>query len=184
MGCGGSIYYGIIYWPPPPPKIFKNIILYEIQLQLSFKTQNIYISQTILFRGWHFFFMGWVGGVNILWYNILTPLPLNDIKERQLQSRIQWQLCFIISTIYRSLLTQYQCRYFKLGFSGWGVKILWHNILTPLPLIDIKERQLQSRIQWQLCFIISTIYRSLLTQYQCRYFKLSFSGWGGQNIMV
>ena len=75
--------------------------------------------------------MGW--GVNILWYNILTPLPLNDIKECQLQSRIQLQLCFIISTIYRSLVTQYQCRYFILSLGGWGVKILWNNILTPPP---------------------------------------------------
>ena len=27
------------------------------------------------------------GGVNILWFNILTPLPLNDIKERQVKQK-------------------------------------------------------------------------------------------------
>ena len=85
------LWYNILTPPPPPKKKKKNIqehfFANEIQLQLSFKTQIIYISQTILLGGCHFFLMEW--GVNILWYNILTPLPLNDIKERQLQSRIQ-----------------------------------------------------------------------------------------------
>ena len=93
MGCGGVyiLWYNILTPPPPHSQKYSRIVfVHEIQWQLSFNTQNIYISQTILIHGWHFFFMGWGGGVNILWYNILTPpLPLNDIKERQLQSRIQ-----------------------------------------------------------------------------------------------
>ena len=59
--------------PPSPPKnIQEQYFVNGIQWQLSFNTQNIYISQTILFRGLHLFFMRW-GGVKILWYNILTP---------------------------------------------------------------------------------------------------------------
>ena len=94
--------------------------------------------------------------------NILTPppLPLNDIKERQLQSRIQLQLCVIIMTIYRSLMTQYQCRSFKLSLGGWGVKILWYNTLTPLPSKNIQEQYFVNGIQWQLSFKTQNIYLS------------------------
>ena len=89
---GGSIYNGIIYYPPQ--QIFKNGIL---KMESS---DNLAIPWlTVLFNA--------VEGVNILWYNILTPL--NDIKEWQFQSRIQLRLCFIILFIYISLMTQYQC---------------------------------------------------------------------------
>ena len=114
VGGWGSIYYGIIL-PPPSHQIFKKGILtmeYSVNLALSHKTftyqRQYFLKLTFLFNG--------VGGVNILWYNILTPPPppppppsLNDIKEWQFQSRIQLQLYFIILTIYRSLITQYQC---------------------------------------------------------------------------
>ena len=56
VGGGGSKYCVIKYCPPPPPPPpFKNIqeqyFVNGIQLQLSFKTQNIYISQTIQLGG-------------------------------------------------------------------------------------------------------------------------------------
>ena len=165
---GGSKYYGIIYWPPPPSKnIQEQYFVNGIQWQLSFKTQNIYISQTILFPGWHFFLMGrGGGGVNILWYNILTPpTPPKNIQEQYFVNGIQWQLSFNTQNNYISQTILFRGWHFF--FMGWGVNILWHNILNPLPLNDIKEWQLQIRIQLQLCFIIFTVYRSLVTQYQC-----------------
>ena len=64
-----------IFPPPPSKNIQEQYFVNGIQLQLSFKTQNIYISQSILLGGWHFFLIGYGGGVNILWYNILTPPP-------------------------------------------------------------------------------------------------------------
>ena len=45
---------------PPLQNIQEQYFVNEIQWQLSFKTQKIYISQTKLFGGWHFFLMGCV----------------------------------------------------------------------------------------------------------------------------
>ena len=53
-------------WPPPSKNIQEQYFVNGIQWQLSFNTQNIYISQTILFHGLHFFFMRWGGGQNIM----------------------------------------------------------------------------------------------------------------------
>ena len=97
------------------------------------------------------------GGLNIM----TPPSTLNDIKERQHQSRIQLQLCFIISNIYRSLVTQYQCWYYKLNSGGWGgVKPLWYNILNTPPPKNIQEQYSVNGIHWQLSFKSQNIYIS------------------------
>ena len=62
-GRGGvNILWYNILTPPPPKNIQEQYFANGIQLQLSFKTQNIHISQTILFHGCHFFLMGCGGG--------------------------------------------------------------------------------------------------------------------------
>ena len=129
---GGSILYGIIYWPPFPP------------------------SPSI-------------------------------IKDWQLQSRIQWHICFIISTIYRSLFTK-SMLIVQIKFGRVGVKILWYNILTPPPPPpnNIQEQYFENGIQWQLSFKTQNIYISQTILFCGWHFF--FIGWGGggggQYIMV
>ena len=65
-GGGGNILWYNILTPPPPKNIKEQYFANGIQWQLSFKTQNIYVLQTWLFRGLHFFFMRWGGGQNIM----------------------------------------------------------------------------------------------------------------------
>ena len=78
FGWAGSKYYALskyygknILNPPPPPllqQVFKNGILkMESSDNLSLNTQNIYISQTILFHGVDISFL-WEGGS--LYYGI------------------------------------------------------------------------------------------------------------------
>ena len=61
------LWYNIL--TPPPKNIQEQYFANGIQLQLSFKTQNIYISQTKLLGGCHFFLMGCGGGS--IYYGII-----------------------------------------------------------------------------------------------------------------
>ena len=84
---GGGQNIMVWYFDPPPPlqKYSRTVFVHGIQWQLSLNTQNIYISQTILFHGWHFFLMGCGDGVNILYcillYNIFPPPPSNKYSR-------------------------------------------------------------------------------------------------------
>ena len=137
MGCrggGGSIYYGIIYCPSLPTNIQERFFVNGIQWQLSFNTQKIYISQTILIHGWHFFWWdGGGGGVNILWYNILTPPPPS--KKIFKNSFCTWNPVTTKLQYTKHLhITDNTNPWLKFLFYGMGgVNILWYNILTAPP---------------------------------------------------
>ena len=73
-GGGIKILWYNILTPPPLQKYSRTVFVHGIQWQLSLNTQNIYISQTILFHGWHFFLMG-CGGAGSIYYGIIYWPP-------------------------------------------------------------------------------------------------------------
>ena len=141
MGCrgGGSIYYGIIYWPPPlPTNIQERFFVDGIQWQLSFNTQNIYISQTILIHGWHFFLMGCGGGGGSIYYCIIYwPPPSNKYSRIFFVNGIQWQLSFNTQNIYISQTILIHGWHFFLMGCGGGGSIYYCIIYWPPPLQQI-----------------------------------------------
>ena len=185
-GEGVNVLWYNILTPPPPKNIQEQYFVNGIQWQLSYKTQSIYISQTILFRGWHFFLMGrrgwgWGVGVNILWYNILTPSK--KYSWTVFVHGIQWQLSFDTQNNYISQTILIHGWYFF--FMGWGgVNILWYNILTPLPpqwykgMTTSKQNPMTALLYHfdHLQVFVDTI--SILIV------QIKFGWVGGQNIMV
>ena len=117
--CGGGVnilWYNIL--TPPSKKYSRTVFGHGIQWQLSFKTQIIYILQTILLLGWPFFIMGCGGGVYILWYNILTPPHSKKYSRTVFVHGIQWQLSFNTQNIYISQTILIHGWHFF--FMGWG----------------------------------------------------------------
>ena len=149
-----KIPYGIIYWPPPSKKYSRTVFVHGIQWQLSFNTQNIYISQTILFGGWHFFNGMCVCGGGSIHYGIIywpSPPPSKKYSRTVFVHGIQWQLSFKTQNIYISqtiLLGGWHFFLMGCGGGGGGVNILWNNILTPPPL--------QKNIQEQFLYMESS----------------------------
>ena len=186
MGGGGgvnilSIYYCIIYWPPPPPtNIRKRFFANGIQWQLSFNTQNIYISLTKLFHGWHFFYGR--GGGGSKYYGIINwPTPLQNIQEQYFVNEIQWQLSFKTQYIYISLTILFHGWQFFL--MGGGGSIYYGVIYWPPPPKNIQEQYFVNGIQWLLSFKTQNIYISLAILLGGWHFFLMVCG-GGQYIMV
>ena len=70
-----TLRYNILTLPPPSKKYSRTVFVHGNQWQLSFKTQNIYISQTILIGGWHFFLMGCGGGGQYIMVKYTDPPP-------------------------------------------------------------------------------------------------------------
>ena len=71
-GGGGSIYYTLIFWPPSPinkrmSTMEKYCLWYEKFRQMKLSWHCTPLSK---YRSWIL-----VGGVNILYHNILTPPP-------------------------------------------------------------------------------------------------------------
>ena len=152
VGRGVNILLFNILTPPPPHthtkysrKVFWQWNPVTTQLHhtkhLHIK-DNLFLWLTFLFRG----------GVNISWYNILTPPPPPPpiIQERYFDNEIQWQLCFITQNINISKTVTFLWLTFL--FNG-GVNILWYNILTPPPQPNIQERYFNNGTQCQLSFI-------------------------------
>ena len=80
---GGSKYYGIIFWPPPPSKNIQEQYLYmesSDNLASRHKTFTYYRHD---FSVVYIFFYEMGGGVKILWYNIWPP-PSKNIQEQYL----------------------------------------------------------------------------------------------------
>ena len=85
----------MVHYFDPPLQIFKKGILtleYSVILALSLRTCKLNMTDNS--GPWLTFLIDLGGGVNVLWYNILTPPPPN-IKERYFDNGIQCQLSFI-----------------------------------------------------------------------------------------
>ena len=197
-GGGGSIYYAIIkfgwvwvkiLWyniltPPPSKNIQEQYFVNGIQWQLSFSTQNIYISQTILFHGWHFFLMGCGGSI---YYCIIywPPPPPTNIQERFF---CKWNPVTTKLQHFKHLhITDNTIQWLTFLFYGRGVNILWYNKLTHPPLQNIQEQYFVNEIQWQLRFKTQKIYISQPILFGGWHFSLMgcvFVCVGGQYIMV
>ena len=157
MGGGGggvNILWFNILTPPPPKNIQEQYFVNGIQWQLSFKTQNIYISRTILLGGWHFFLMGCRGGVNILWYNILTPPPSKNILEQYLymESSDNLALTHKLFTFHRQYYSVVELSFLWDVGGEWSIyygKIYWPPPPTPK---NFQELYFVNGIQWQLSF--------------------------------
>ena len=117
---GGSIYYGIIYWPPPPfQQIFKNFFCKWNPVTTKLQnTKHLHITDNTI--PWlTFLFNGMCGGgVNILLYNILTPPPPpTNIQEHFFVNGIQWQQASTLKTF----------TYHRQYYSMVDISFLWEG---------------------------------------------------------
>ena len=87
------------------------------------------------------------GGVNILWYNILTPPPKNILEQYlYMESSDNLALTHKIFTFHRQYYSVVELSFF-MGCGGRVVNILWYNILTPPPPKNIQEHFFVNGIQ-------------------------------------
>ena len=184
-GEGVNVLWYNILTPPPSKNIQEQYFVNGIQWQLSFKTQSIYISQTILFWGWHFFLMGlsgWGWGWGSIYYGIIYWPPPKNIHEQYLYMESSDNLASTHKTItyHRQYLSMVDISFLWDG----GVNILWYNILTPLPpqwykgMTTSKQNPMTALLYHfdHLQVFVDTI--SILIV------QIKFEWVGGQNIMV